>query len=162
MSIKDKEFLYNIFRKEIKDRKIPLSLGKTCPVKCTFCYEMDHSYRDTFDTPLTTQEHWDFIFNEIKSLPRASYLLASNEETTIKEYWNFFSSKIEGNSKNNPNKVIQNLILDSVEKRLVSDVPCGVFLSGGIDSSILVAAASKTSLSKVNTFSVVFKNKRIF
>ena len=51
MSVKDKEFLYSIFRKEIKDRKIPLSLGKTCPVKCTFCYEMDHSYRDTFDTP---------------------------------------------------------------------------------------------------------------
>ena len=43
MSIKDQEFLYSVFRKEIKDRKIPLSLGKTCPVKCTFCYEMDHS-----------------------------------------------------------------------------------------------------------------------
>ena len=98
------------------------------------------------------------ILNEIKSLPRASYLLASTEETTIKEYWNFFSSKVEGNSKNNPNKVIQNLILDSVEKRLVSDVPFGVFLSGGIDSSILVAAASKTSLKTINTFSVVFKN----
>ena len=51
MSVKDKEFLYNIFRKEIKDRKIPLSLGKPCPVKCTFCYEMDHSYRNTIDTP---------------------------------------------------------------------------------------------------------------
>ena len=82
MSIKDKEFLYNIFRKEIKDRKIPLSLGKTCPVKCTFCYEMDHCYRDTFDTPLTTQEHWDFIFNEIKSLPTRdseSWVLGGNE-----------------------------------------------------------------------------------
>ena len=67
------------------------------------------------------------IFNEIKSLPRASYLLASNEETNIKEYWNFFGSKVEGNSKNNPNKVIQNLILDSVENRLISDVPFGVF-----------------------------------
>ena len=82
MSVKDKEFLYNIFRKEIKDRKIPLSLGKTCPVKCTFCYEMDHSYRDTFDTPLTTQDHWDFIFNEIKSLPTReseSWVLGGNE-----------------------------------------------------------------------------------
>ena len=60
-------------------------------------------------------------------MPRASYLLASNEETNIKEYWNFFGSKVEGNSKNNVNKVIQNLILDSVENRLISDVPFGVF-----------------------------------
>ena len=82
MSIQNQEFLYSIFRKEIKDRKIPLSLGKTCPVKCTFCYEMDHSYRNTFETPLTTQEHWEFIFNEICSFPTRdaeSWVLGGNE-----------------------------------------------------------------------------------
>jgi hypothetical protein len=82
MSIKDQEFLYSVFRKEIKDRKIPLSLGKTCPVKCTFCYEMDHTYRKTFETPLTTQEHWDFIFKEIRSFPTRdseSWILGGNE-----------------------------------------------------------------------------------
>jgi len=82
MSIKDQELLYNTFRREIKDRKIPLSLGKTCPVKCTFCYEMDHSYRNTVDTPLTTQEHWDFILNEIQSLPTQEtefWILGGNE-----------------------------------------------------------------------------------
>mgnify|MGYP001155058609 CR=1 FL=1 len=82
MSIKDQELLYNTFRREIKDRKIPLSLGKTCPVKCTFCYEMDHSYRNTVDTPLTTQEHWDFILNEIQSLPTREtefWILGGNE-----------------------------------------------------------------------------------
>ena len=65
----DKEQLYDVFRREIRDRKIPLSLGKTCPVKCTFCYEKDHSYRETFDTPLTTQEHWEFIKAEIEKYP---------------------------------------------------------------------------------------------
>ena len=82
MSLKDQEFLYSVFRKEIKDRKIPLSLGKTCPVKCTFCYEMDHSYRKTFETPLTTQEHWEFIFKEIRSFPTReseSWILGGNE-----------------------------------------------------------------------------------
>tara|TARA_B110000014_G_C20107694_1_gene582827 strand:+ start:102 stop:1319 length:1218 start_codon:yes stop_codon:yes gene_type:complete len=82
MSIENREFLEEVMRKEIKDRKIPLSLGKTCPVKCTFCYEMDHSYRQTFDMPLTTQEDWDFILNEIKSFPtRAteSWVLGGNE-----------------------------------------------------------------------------------
>ena len=42
---------------------------------------------------------------------------------------------------------------------MMSDVPFGVFLSGGIDSSILVAAASKVSTKNINTFSIVFKEK---
>jgi len=82
MSLEDRVFLQEVMRKEIKDRKIPLSLGKTCPVKCTFCYEMDHSYRQTFDMPLTTQKDWDFILNEISSFPtRAteSWVLGGNE-----------------------------------------------------------------------------------
>ena len=82
MSVESREFLQDVLRKEIKDRKIPISLGKTCPVKCTFCYEMDHSYRQTFDMPLTTQEDWDFILNEIIAFPtRAteSWVLGGNE-----------------------------------------------------------------------------------
>ena len=58
-----------------------------------------------------------------------------------------------------PHEKIKNLILDSVNKRMMSDVPYGVFLSGGIDSSVLVAAASKVSTQNVNTFSIVFKDK---
>ena len=88
MSIQNQEFLYGIFRKEIKDRKIPLSLGKTCPVKCTFCYEMDHSYRKTFETPLTTQEHWEFIFNEICSFP------TREEESWVLGVMNIWSGQI--------------------------------------------------------------------
>lgn len=65
----DQELLYEVLRREIHDRKIPLSLGKVCPVKCAFCYEKDHSYRQTFDTPITAQEHWDFILKEIQRYP---------------------------------------------------------------------------------------------
>ena len=36
--------------------KIPLSLGRDCPVKCEFCYELDHSYRETQDPPKTSDE----------------------------------------------------------------------------------------------------------
>ena len=49
--------------------KIPLSLGKECPVKCEFCYELDHSYRETLDPPKTTQEDWEFMLNYINSKP---------------------------------------------------------------------------------------------
>lgn len=78
----DSEVLYNVLRQEIKERKIPLSLGKTCPVKCAFCYEKDHSYRPTIDAPMTTQEHWEFILREIQKAPtreNEAWLLGGNE-----------------------------------------------------------------------------------
>jgi asparagine synthase (glutamine-hydrolysing) len=99
------------------------------------------------------------FLNEIKSLERASYLIASSEETKIVEYWNFFNNSSLINTEQDPHKKINKLLLDSVDKRMMSDVPFGVFLSGGIDSSILVAAASKVSTKKINTFSIVFKEK---
>jgi hypothetical protein len=82
MSVQNQEFLHEVLRKEIKDHKIPISLGKTCPVKCAFCYEMDLSYRQTFDMPLTTQEDWEFILNEIQTYPTReteSWVLGGNE-----------------------------------------------------------------------------------
>ncbi|MBT3923611.1 MAG: radical SAM protein [Nitrospina sp.] len=82
MSVQNQEFLREVLRKEIKDHKIPISLGKTCPVKCAFCYEMDLSYRQTFDMPLTTQEDWEFILNEIQTYPTReteSWVLGGNE-----------------------------------------------------------------------------------
>ncbi|MBT3365664.1 MAG: hypothetical protein HN416_00805, partial [Nitrospina sp.] len=82
MSVQNQEFLREVLRKEIKDHKIPISLGKTCPVKCAFCYEMDLSYRQTFDMPLTTQEDWEFILSEIQTFPTReteSWVLGGNE-----------------------------------------------------------------------------------
>ena len=78
----DKNILYDVFRREIRDRKIPISLGKTCPVKCTFCYEKDNSYRPTVDVPLTTQEDWEYILREIQKYPThkdEAWLLGGNE-----------------------------------------------------------------------------------
>ncbi len=78
----DQELLYDVLRAEILDRKIPLSLGKTCPMRCTFCYEKDHSYRKTYNTPRTTQEHWKFILNEIQKHPsgkKDAWVFGGNE-----------------------------------------------------------------------------------
>ena len=41
----------DVLMREMDAGKIPLSLGKDCPVKCEFCYELDHSYRETLDPP---------------------------------------------------------------------------------------------------------------
>ena len=96
------------------------------------------------------------ILSNIKSVPRSSFLLIGNQETKIFKYWNLLE-----NSKSNklPKETLKKLLLKSVEKRLVSNVAHGIFLSGNISSSILVAASRKVSNEKINTFSV-FLNKK--
>ena len=56
-------------RREMDGGKIPISLGKACPVKCEFCYELDHSYRETVEAPKTTDEDWAFILDYINKKP---------------------------------------------------------------------------------------------
>ena len=78
----DQDVLYSVLRQEISEGKIPLSLGKTCPVECPFCYEKDHSYRPTEDVPKTTDEQWRFMMKEIRKYPTTpnhSWLLGGNE-----------------------------------------------------------------------------------
>lgn len=58
-----------VLKRELDAGKIPISLGKNCPVQCEFCYETDHSYRETLDPPKTTQEDWEFILNYINTKP---------------------------------------------------------------------------------------------
>jgi hypothetical protein len=59
----------DVLRREMDGGKIPVSLGKSCPVQCTFCYERDHSYRETADLPRTTDEDWKFILDYINQKP---------------------------------------------------------------------------------------------
>ena len=59
----------DVLIKEMDKRKIPISIGKTCPVKCTFCYEIDHGYRTTAEPGKTTQEDWNFILDYISRKP---------------------------------------------------------------------------------------------
>lgn len=58
-----------VLKRELDAGKIPISLGKTCPVQCEFCYELDHSYRETLDPPKTTQDDWEFILNYLNTKP---------------------------------------------------------------------------------------------
>ena len=99
------------------------------------------------------------ILSNIKSVPRASFLVIGNQETKIFEYWNLFENSNPNKLPKEPLKKIKKLLLESVEKRLVSDTPHGIFLSGDISSIILVATASKVSNEEINTFSFFLKEK---
>ena len=66
---KDRTDYRQVLIKEMEAGKIPLSLGRDCPVKCEFCYELDHSYRETLDPPKTSDDDWKFILNYIGKKP---------------------------------------------------------------------------------------------
>lgn len=73
---------YEVLRREMDAGKIPLSLGKKCPVQCEFCYEIDHSYRETLEPPKTSQQDWEYILDYINGKPTDStqfWCLGGNE-----------------------------------------------------------------------------------
>ena len=100
------------------------------------------------------------IFNDAKKLPPASYLIWQKGGVKIKEYWSPFDS--ENNEKNLLEPEVESrmieLLRQSVKRRLISDVPLGVFLSGGIDSSAITAFAQEEARGKIKTFSIGFED----
>jgi asparagine synthase (glutamine-hydrolysing) len=100
------------------------------------------------------------IFENAKKIPAASYLIWRNKEVDVRQYWSPFDpQKGELNlSESEAENRIMELLQESVRRRLISDVPLGVFLSGGIDSSTITALAQKEVPGKIKTFSIRFED----
>jgi asparagine synthase (glutamine-hydrolysing) len=98
------------------------------------------------------------IFTEINKLPPAHYLMWDAGSIKLTKYWDPWN--IQPSYDKSENEIIHDIeiiYLDSVKKRLISDVPLGAFLSGGVDSSAVVAAMSKITDEPVKTFSIGFE-----
>jgi asparagine synthase (glutamine-hydrolysing) len=101
----------------------------------------------------------DTIIKGIKMLMPGHYIRAGKEKVSIHSYWDIRKKagrQAEGKSYEEVCKELNTLLTKAVERRLVADVPFGAFLSGGIDSSIIVGLMSKVSGEKVRTFSITF------
>ena len=101
------------------------------------------------------------IFDKIKKLePSTSFVfdIKNWEILDKKRFWNLENIKLNNElSEEEILKKTEDLIKKSVEKRLISDVPLGVFLSGGVDSSLITSYMSQIS-DDVNSFTVSYKD----
>ena len=103
------------------------------------------------------------LFKDIRKLPAAYYLIIKNGIVEEKEYWNPMCSnyKLQITNYKNAEEYFVNetrqLLNDSIKRQMVSDVPFGCFLSGGIDSSTNAALMSKAIGKPVETFSIGYE-----
>jgi asparagine synthase (glutamine-hydrolysing) len=98
------------------------------------------------------------IYKGISKLPAAHILVVENGEVRIRRYWNLSWNK-NGHrpSLETAASELRELLSDAVRMRLVSDVPLGILLSGGVDSSTVAAFAVQHASEKVKTFSIGFE-----
>jgi asparagine synthase (glutamine-hydrolysing) len=102
------------------------------------------------------------IFNEVKKFDAGSYAEVSLEGMSTTNYWNL-SSNIKDTvitDESSAKSKLKDLLESSVKYRMISDVPFGVFLSGGIDSSTIASIAQHVSDTPINTFSIGFNEAK--
>lgn len=97
-------------------------------------------------------------FKNIYKLPAGHYFIFKEGKISINKYWSLNFSKKLDLSNEKWQELIFTEIKKAVKSHLISDVPVGALLSGGLDSSIIVALMSLNSSTKINTFSIGFEN----
>lgn len=101
----------------------------------------------------------DTIWSKIKRLPPAHFLSVRDGKFSSACYWRPDQGRSVKGSPGEAGEQLETILSDSVALELRSDVPLGVFLSGGIDSSAIVAIASEHLSSQLVTYTIEFEGK---
>ena len=112
----------------------------------------------SIDLYLTYQyiPHPHSIYKGIHKLPPGHYAVFENGILRIEKYWNIDWSKEIAIDQATASTQLRTMLADAIRIRLRSDVPLGAFLSGGIDSSLVVAIAQQQLDTPIQTFSIGF------
>ncbi len=105
----------------------------------------------------------DTIFQEVKKIQAGNSFTfnLSTAELIIEKYWEIGLNESSILSYKEAKKELKELLLDATKIRMVADVPVGIFLSGGIDSSLIASFAQSLSSRSIKTFSIKF-NEGVF
>jgi asparagine synthase (glutamine-hydrolysing) len=95
-------------------------------------------------------------FAGVSKLPPAHYLLVENGSVVVRRYWKLSYRRKVNLTENEACEALIDQLREAVRLRLISDVPLGAFLSGGVDSSLIVALMAELS-GRVRTFSIGFE-----
>lgn len=179
------EKLNGMFSFVIYDKKLNILFGARDRLgKKPFFYKLENNIFEFSSqlSPLTYKYHnlidWNNVqeyffwgynqtnstpFCNIRKLSPGSYFTynLSNNKFVEKNYWELDLNESETSnlSYNDAVDELNSLLIDAVKIRKITDVPLGVFLSGGIDSSLISAIAKTSSNSNIKTFSISFEEK---
>ena len=99
------------------------------------------------------------IFMGINELPPGHFLISNGEQITVQAWWSLdFTQQTYSHTENEYLDELESMLIDSVNLRLRSDVPVGVYLSGGLDSSIVTSLIRRHSNYPLETFSISFSD----
>lgn len=96
------------------------------------------------------------IFKGIKKLPPASMMISEKGDVSIRQYWSIPDKVDESKTESQWAEQLLEKLEQAVVSQMVSDVPLGAFLSGGVDSSCVVALMAKNSSLPIKTYSIGF------
>jgi asparagine synthase (glutamine-hydrolysing) len=97
------------------------------------------------------------LFNGIQKLEPGQYLIAENGRVTCKQYWDLrFGPVVSGQDFERKADELLQMMQRTVRDHMISDVPVGVLLSGGVDSTIVLSCAAQETSKRINTFTIGF------
>jgi len=97
------------------------------------------------------------LITNVQQLPAGHYLEWQNGEISQTQYWQMDFTPDNTIDEFNAKIIVRNALIESVQSHFISDVPIGIFLSGGIDSTAILALARKTLTTDISTYSIGFE-----